>query len=442
MNPALQPQSIDDISQKEDDEIDPFDTSIADAYGRTELKVLEEELLANSSSLPENKAPLKTISVEPTPSPKLEVKQPPQRPPSPACLLAATPVDENPTLVPQPKTSDNTCEEEDFDPFDTSIAHQFGKVELHVLESELLRPESQASTFSDFDPRAETPVGNNIENLTEPEPSKPDPILISDTTDIDVPTIEPTPIDQSKEGEEIDPFDTSIADKLGSIELKNLESEFLANSEVPPAVEETKKERDTLSLNPAVSENQGHILSDNCLLATTPTDSSKTLQPLKSVEEAAIVGETEDFDPFDTSIANQFGKTEIKELEQELLTSSVSPLQPVYPLELKQTDISEDIDPFDTSIAEKCRITSSTSITTSLSDDDFDPRQEEQKTNIVDLLDSTESTNLPNSSEVVLQPQLSQGAVDIEEIDPFDTSIAAGIGLGKTELKILESELL
>uniref|UniRef100_T1GZ90 Uncharacterized protein n=1 Tax=Megaselia scalaris TaxID=36166 RepID=T1GZ90_MEGSC len=43
----------------------------------------------------------------------------------------------------------------------------------------------------------------------------------------------------------------------------------------------------------------------------------------------------------------------------------------------------------------------------------------------------------------VLTPaQESKDLVEDKDIDPFDTSVAANIGPGKTELKLLESELI
>jgi hypothetical protein len=79
--------------------------------------------------------------------------------------------------------------------------------------------------------------------------------------------------------------------------------------------------------------------------------------------------------------------------------------------------------------------------------DDFDPRSGENRTgpkHTLSLLDSVEDTGLSDESLQVLQPlELRANEIeDNEDIDPFDTTIAACILPGKAELKILESELL
>merc|ERR1712106_1301821 len=137
---------------------------------------------------------------------------------------------------------------------------------------------------------------------------------------------------------------------------------------------------------------------------TDDTLQSDTLKP----ESGGAINKSESFDPFDTSIAEGFGKTELKVLESEFI-----PNQP-----------TGDEDDFDF---------------------DFDPRADEEPKKVPCLLTSSE---VEASAEPVLQPN--QDLVD--DFDPFDTSIAAKVAIKTledeflpqptTEQKILEKELL
>lgn len=435
-----------------DDEIDPFDTSIADAYGKTELKVLESEFLNDSEGSATQLENIRIIgqnkasNSEVTDNLNLEIKPP--RPPSPACLLAATPLDENPTLIPQTNLSD-VNEEENFDPFDTSIAQQFGKTELQVLESELLTREPSPTLKNDeFDPRVVTPTENKQKPERPPAPQQTTCLLSGEsnsTCSSEVPIV-PFELESNKEEvDEVDPFDTSIADKFGTRELKHLEDVLLSNSQEQISTQLTDIQSETYVSDELVLTLKPNCLT-KCLFETTPTDTNQPLQPFSEVLEPKTSAEAQEFDPFDTSIANQFGKTEIKELENTLLNSSSGPLQPKYNIPetiIAAQSIDTSVDPFDTSIVDPI---SSSSFKRSLSDEDFDPREEEakrptQQVSAIDLLYSTEGASLPDTPIVALQPQNISDLSPLEE-DPFDTSIAASIVPGKTELKLLESELL
>uniref|UniRef100_A0A6A7FMS0 Protein stoned-A-like n=3 Tax=Hirondellea gigas TaxID=1518452 RepID=A0A6A7FMS0_9CRUS len=446
-NIALQPQTTDnkDII---DDDIDPFDTSIAEAYGISELKAFESELLENNIS-----SNIETIITNNVPIVKkdcLELKIKPARPSSPVCLLGATPLDENPTLIPQTKSQEQEIEE-DFDPFDTSIAQQFGRTELHVLESELLAASpSQVSETDDFDPRAVSPVLSKPQKPALPPkptlPPKPACLLaaIEDTeAPADLP-LAPSEISNDKDVEDFDPFDTSIADHFGTTELKHLEDILLSKPITADGIQQDTVEPNNLTILKDLERTQN--TKQLCLLATTPTDSKKPLEPFSQSEKPETKGDKEDFDPFDTSIANQFGKTEIKELEQSLLAEVNTPIEPTYNIpKLPKSTVNPEIeiDPFDTSFAE----TTHSDRKQATSDDDFNPRDDDLKgtsseVDPIDLLDSAGDSTLPDKSISILQPQEAADLSLSEDIDPFDTSIAASILPGKTELKLLESELL
>ncbi|XP_037078774.1 protein stoned-A-like [Pollicipes pollicipes] len=153
----------------------------------------------------------------------------------------------------------------------------------------------------------------------------------------------------------------------------------------------------------------------------------------------------EDFDPFDTSAADQFGHTELRVLESEL----IGELSPVT------------LDPFDTSIAERYGTTelrvlerefaaadaSPTSVLKrSVSDPDFDPRGDEKVARPetpqlgVNLLDSQLGGG--HLVPVLAASAVSETADEAELADPFDTSIADSLLPGQAELQVLERELL
>lgn len=448
------------------EDFDPFDTSIADHIESSDCDTKVEK-----ETLPENL--------------KLNLKPP--RPASPICLLAATPTDENPILAPilEPCSNSKENKEEEFDPFDTSIAEQFGQTELKVLETELLK-----STHTDiqeddhFDPRAE-----------EAKPSRPPPpprpvspaCLLTSTVEVEQNLPPLSPITASKfpqVEEEVDPFDTSIADKFGKTEILHLESELLNDI---GGIKETHLSQIEVAANAPLRPPPA-----TCVFATTPTDTNPPLQPFSKdpqpVEETTV-GE---IDPFDTSIADKFGKTELKALEETLLSENkekeikselnisvndhlfdISPSAEKLPI-LKPSSNSveqvfnkssipaEEPDPFDTSIAAKfgqvelkvleSELLVDSSVKRNLSDDEFNPREEEEDTtdpkttsnnqNSVNILDF--DIDHSETSAPVLQANPVRNEIEETEleIDPFDTSIAENIVPGKQELRLLDKELL
>lgn len=446
------------------DDFDPFDTSIADHIENSDSVTKVEK-----QTLPENL--------------KLNLKPP--RPTSPICLLAATPTDENPILEPilEPSTNSKGNKEEEFDPFDTSIAEQFGKTELKVLETELLtNTHIDIQEDNQFDPRAE-------EDKSSRPPPPPRPIspacLLTSTVEVVEQNLPPlSPITANKfpqTEEEIDPFDTSIANKFGKTEILHLESELLNDiGEVKETLSKQKIVESNAPLRPPPS---------TCVFSTTPTDTNPTLQPFSKDPQPLKETTGEEIDPFDTSIADKFGKTELKALEETLLSENkeiesglnisdndhlfdISPSAEKLPV-LKPSSNSieqvvskssitvEEQDPFDTSIAAnfgqvELKVLESELLVDSdakrnLSDDEFNPRGEETNSKPTSTSNNKKSVNIldfdidhSETSAPILQANPVRNVSEEREleIDPFDTSIAENIFPGKQELKLLDKELL
>lgn len=384
--------------------------------------------------------------------------------------------------------------ETEIDPFDTSVVEVLaapGKAELKFLEKELLGETEctlkRSLSDQDFNPRAEEPEKPKTE---EPEVDVPDllnvRVGVPKVVAFDVPTpsarpdllvvgseegtriskpltpyyvnVQPADIFATHNGEveDTDPFDTSFVEKLapGKAELKIIENELvgepiclkhsLSDQEFNPRSEDEAAS----TVKTEVVVNKGRRFSDfagdrrrapPCTLAikgvavtpvplevihAVPTPASKpdllvveenapvTAKPLTPAVESTL----EYADPFDTSIANNLlpGRAELKVLESELVSS----------------------------------------IKRSYTDPDFNPRADDPVTGLQsepeNVAEKPDLLNLP--SEVVpdtktLTPRLeksvnSLGNYIVDDIDPFDTSIASNLVPGKAELRVLESELI
>lgn len=236
------------------------------------------------------------------------------------------------------------------------------------------------------------------------------------------PTLAPNELE---EPEEIDPFDTSAVDKLvqpGKTELKYIERELLeeqkkveslsdddfdprAEEEVRPSAEELKQRKSSLSLQIG-SKLVSFSVPTPDLLRVEAEASSKIQKPLTPYyRESSLEEEVVEEDPFDTSFVPHIAptKVELDLIEKEILKQENSTLKH------------------------------------SISDPDFDPRAvtpvpiEEKQPEDLYL---TAEHNIK-----VLTPAKESSPEEIE-IDPFDTSIAANIVPGSTELRLLEDELI
>lgn len=321
---------------------DPFDTSIVDTAklpGHAELKFLEKELLSDIKIELENSlsdeefdpraceakersfsrpdvlhiASAKTVSFD-LPSPTEDLLNQDNKTSKPL-----TPFYVRKNSVPEETVS----EELDADPFDTSFVSNVapGKAELKQIESELFDPATERNlgiSDQNFDPRDETRVKieqvvQSIKNISNPDkvirefekPKQVDLLAI----DHEVATKVLTPFaEQSQSLEDIyyqDPFDTSIATNIqpGKTELKLLETELIHSVEQDQDFDPRQfNKRGSVDL----LDDSGDI-GIHC--------------PLNPVINNISFDNSEDIDPFDTSIANNIvpGKTELKILESQLM---------------------------------------------------------------------------------------------------------------------------
>ncbi|CAG5096057.1 Similar to stnA: Protein stoned-A (Drosophila melanogaster) [Cotesia congregata] len=258
-----------------------------------------------------------------------------------------------------------------------------------------------------------------------------------------------------------DPFDTSFVAKVtpGKTELKLIESELLKETKLTHSTSEhdfnprepvknTRRQSDfggtsvrpkslkfgevTESLLEDDSETKS-VYEINEAVHRKKADPPKRQESLLDAEvdvnikaltptiETRVSEEDEEeisyVDPFDTSIASNIlpGRAELKLLESEL---SKIPNQ-VQPIRINPISADKLSRPPKPPVIEE--------------DQDFDPRAEEAAQDFL-------SSDVQDSGDKVLTPVLSQD-FDDDTVDPFDTSFAS-IGPGKTELKLLESELV
>lgn len=467
------------------DEADPFDTTFAENIlpGKTELKFIEKEL---------EELPVSEVSISLTDPAGLnrdyetgllklendERKDDERLSLSKKDLLGGSTTDLS-QLADQPIAP---VEEITYvDPFDTSAVKELppGKTELKVLEKELLGEES--GDVDDFDPRkdetvkpakpprppapvkdadqAEETIPTNSERKTSrpavleilatkavafelPTPSKRPDLLATSEEEKTLPSKPLTPYYTQKsleeslpvEDDEVDPFDTSFVNNVapGKTELKLIESELLKQEpKLPHSLSDhdfdprsnagppVRRQSDFASYAPsnltklaqsswvqkveeeeAVSKQEYHR-QESLLDAEVEVD-AKPLTP--RIESKPIEEEISYADPFDTSIATNIlpGKAELKILESELQQIPQQP--PPRPVNLPVAEI----------------------------DPDFDPRADEAKEDFLAL-------DGQDPGDKVLTPLQNQDSS--LEADPFDTSFAT-IEPGRTELKLLESELM
>ncbi|XP_055585696.1 protein stoned-A [Uranotaenia lowii] len=353
--------------------------------------------------------------------------------------------------------------------------------------------------------RAKTPdlfsSEENTAGLLVQEPLAKD-LLSGSTTDLN--ELAQTPLEFLAPGADsvgfVDPFDTSAVDSIvapGKTELKFLEEELLTNNapnlshslsdpdfdpragceqsievETKPDTTVIAQRKSSLSLqiNGSAARNKTVVFAvptpDLLKIDGDNTVSKKPLTPYYSRESS--IPESESVDPFDTSFVPSIGPTslELNLIEQELNSVSLkhslsdpdfdprasSPVAVADKQSVKSDLLGiseeynqkvltpakqvqpEEIDPFDTSIAI-----------------DIKPGRAELKLLEDELIPASTSTDnqdiLSNSQDAsavfvkVLTPQASK-SIDVEDIDPFDTSFANDLGPGKTEIKLLESELI
>ncbi|CAG9801692.1 unnamed protein product [Chironomus riparius] len=346
---------------------------------------------------------------------------------------------EKPLRSPPPSNLKQQISDEGFeltdDPFDTAYVEKI--VPKSIDYDDDFDPRGAVEEEDDFNPRAEQEnlfdsKGKSLENTATLRLVKND-LLSASHSDLAsiAPTLAPT---EDSEPEEVDPFDTSAVDSLvapGKFELKYLERELLdsekkkeslsdddfdprAEEEQKPSAESLKQRKSSLSLHIPGSGSKlvSFIISSPDLLHVDSETSSKIQKPLTPYyRESALPTEdevAEEEDPFDTSFVPEIAptKVELDIIEKEILKVEHKPT-------LKQ----------------------------SLSDPDFDPRAitpepPKQEYKQTDLFLTSDTHDIK-----VLTPAKDSTPEEVE-VDPFDTSIANNIVPGRTELKLLEDELI
>ncbi|XP_017100614.2 protein stoned-A [Drosophila bipectinata] len=429
LGPIPDLSEFDALKDEEDDE---FAELAAESLTKKEEVTIVSQVILPPAELPtEAFAEASWAEFEPEPEPETGK---PKRPPPP--VRPAT----GPHIVPGAiYVSDDEEENPDDDPFNTNYAEQVIK-KTTVLEED-----------DDFDPRADEDASFGAgASLAAPARD----LLAGSATDLSqvVPAPLAPTLSVDQEPEDFDPFDTSAVSALvqpKATELRFLERELLNESggglkhslsdpdfdpradqdDPPPVVEPAKvkvdqiqpepefdaaRRKSSLSLN-IQAKSVGFLVPAPDLLGAGNEvgANKKPLTPYyapvsKSIEEK----DPEDVDPFDTSYVPEakLSDIELKHIENDLIKES-------------------------------------STLRHSLSDPDFDPRAPPTPVPAEVLLAVEENIDIkvltPAQERKKLTNSAGGGAGDSEEdIDPFDTSIAANLRPGETELKLLENELL
>ncbi|XP_017062838.1 protein stoned-A [Drosophila eugracilis] len=425
-NQLLNP-NLSEFDELKDDEDDEFAELAAESLTKKEEVTIVSQVVVPAAELPTEafgEGSWAEFEAEPEPeSGKPKRPPPPVRPPT------------GPHIVPGAiYVSDDEEENPDDDPFNTNYADQVIKKST-VLEED-----------DDFDPRAE-------------EETSASSFLVSSTRDLlagsatDLSQVVPAPLAPTlsvdQEPEDFDPFDTSAVSAL--VQPKATELRFLERVLFDESGEGGATLKHSLSdpdFDPRADQDRPAEPQVKVEQIQTDFDTARRKSSLSLNIQAKSVGFLVPA-PDLLGAGNELG-------------ANKKPLTPYYaptgnPLQERERE-TEDVDPFDTSYVpeaklseielkhiEKDLISEPTNLRHSLSDPDFDPRAPptpvpaelllavEENINIKVLTPAQERKKLTNSGG-------SGGSED--DIDPFDTSIAANLGPGRTELKLLENELL
>ncbi|KAG7207710.1 hypothetical protein KM043_009328 [Ampulex compressa] len=412
--------------------VDPFDTSAVKDIppGKTELKFLEKELLGeqrNIANVLEDDDDFDPRKEEEQVKPA--AKTPPTRPSAP------------PSVKPSFQVNFENEKEEEEEEEERAIDKSS---ESRSVERRTSRPEV-----------LDLPSGKVVA-FELPTPSKRPDLLATSEEEKTLPSKPLTPYYTEKSVEEslppeeldleVDPFDTSFVARIapGKTELKLIESELLKQETKLPhslsdhdfdprsEAEPIRRQSDftASSLRPSslkFNEVQNSLVQkfkeetkraeprrqESLLDAEVEVDA----KPLTPRVESKVIEEEEELsyaDPFDTSIATNIlpGKAELKILENELRQVPEQVQVRANPISLV------------------------TVVQTVPEVDDFDPRADERKES-KDFLCSDDQDLVAK----VLTPLQNKDFSFEEDDSLFDTSFV-NIGPGKTELKILESELM
>jgi len=295
----------------------------------------------------------------------------------------------------------------------------------------------------DFDPRAEEPATGSS-SLAAPAHD----LLAGSATDLS--QVVPAPlaptlsVDQSQE--DFDPFDTSAISALvqpKATELRFLERELLnESSEVGITLKHSLSDPD---FDPRADQETPAEPQAKVEHIQTDFDTARRKSSLSLNIQAKSVGFLVPA-PDLLGVGNELG-------------ANKKPLTPYYaptgnPLQEREREV-EDVDPFDTSYVPEARlsdielkhiekdlISEPSNLRHSLSDPDFDPRAPPTPVPAEVLLTVEENINIKVLTPAQERKKLTNSVEFGDDIDPFDTSIAANLRPGQTELKLLENELL
>lgn len=390
------------------------------------------------------------------------------------------------------------------DPFDTSFADVVvPSTQSHQVQREAVILEDD----DDFDPRAEEiqKILNNRRkssvriHLTDPsglrESLTSDDIIekksvnsvsrdllggsTTDLTQLGDSPLDPVDINKT----EIDPFDTTIVDKIvapGKVELKLLEQELIGASPAPIYSVPSDPDFDPRAEEPKLSERRAsrpeNLVVSKSVVFNVEEDSpvgldvkSKPSKPVtpyytrelsitedlnEEAEAADTVSESLTRTRSDEDLAPKIGyqvkrrhseysntsKVNIKASDLFQSAPEGTRAKVLTPSGPSEAEPEQEIDPFDTSFATNNIVPSKTEL--KLLAKEFSC--EESST----VLDSTGKPDLLDPSDDIFQVKaLTPEPFDVarfphEDIDPFDTSFASDLNPGRTELKLLESEFL
>ncbi|CAG9788461.1 unnamed protein product [Diatraea saccharalis] len=390
------------------------------------------------------------------------------------------------------------------DPFDTSFADAVIPTHQAVPTKEAIILEEDDD---DFDPRAEevrVKLNNRRKSsvrihLTDPsglresitsddlvennkeETQKSRDLLGGSTTDLTQLGDSPlNPVDINTIGE-VDPFDTTIVDKIvapGKIELKLLEQELIGNQtpvyRVPSDPDFDPRSDETQKVERRASRPENLVVSKSVVFNVKTAENNtldpktKSIKPLtpyytrdisiteeinEESEAADVITDTLTRTRSDEEITpkqsyqnkrrhseypqSDFSKANLKSTDLLQSAQNDIPVKTLTPSEPQQTIKHIESDPFDTSFASNIE-PSRTELKLLAKEFSCEESQfeSEEKPDLLDPSDDIFQVKAltPEPSDTTKLPE--------NDFDPFDTSFASDLNPGRTELKLLESEFL
>ncbi|XP_015118565.1 protein stoned-B [Diachasma alloeum] len=341
-------------------------------------------------------------------------------------------------------------------------AERLAEAPLDISEFEVLKEKTILEEIpdldDDFDLNGPSDEPVQLEEADDPFAEKEPEHIVPETEIIEVSFEAATFVDED------DPFDTGFAENLipGKAELKFIEKELeeLPESEVSISLTDPaglKRDYETGLL--ASQQNTTSFSAKKDLLGGSTTDLSQLVdEPIAPVEDITYT------DPFDTSGIQELppGQAELKFLEKELLGDTSQPVDTLHdddfdpregetpaPAESAKFQVQFEAEEEDTAVPPLGRKPSrpealGLATTKAVA---FELPTPSQRPDLLITGDEEKSITskplTPYYSQKSLEDALPEDE-DLEEtnVDPFDTSFVSKVTPGKTELKLIESELL